>query len=130
MNRLKVFLSSKLMHFTWDLAYMDYSGHWSSDILNASYHVFRNPYKNKWFADPFILNMTDNEIRILVEEWYDPIQRGRISRLIVDRSSFELKSNKVVLDTGTHLSFPAIERVGQDIFIHPESSAIGKLESY
>ena len=95
-----------------------------------SVNWLKHSYKDRWFADPFILDMTDNEIRILVEEWYDPIQRGRISRLVVDRSSFELKSNKVVLDTGTHLSFPAIERVGQDIFIHPESSAMGKLESY
>ena len=90
----------------------------------------KHDYQDRWFADPFILNVTDDEIIILVEEWYDPIQRGRISRLVVDRKSFELKSIKVVLDTGTHLSFPAIERVGQDIFIHPENSVIGKLENY
>ena len=57
-----------------------------------SVNWLKHSYKDRWFADPFILDMTDNEIRILVEEWYDPIQRGRISRLVVDRSSFELKS--------------------------------------
>ena len=77
-------------------------------------------YKDRWFADPFILDVTDDEIIVLVEEWYDPIQRGRISKLIVDRSTYELKQLKVMIDEGSHLSFPAIERKGNDICIYPE----------
>src|SRR5574344_1914204 len=52
-------------------------------------------YKDSWFADPFILDVTDEEIIVLVEEWYKPIKRGRISKLTIDsdyciRSCFRL----------------------------------------
>lgn len=80
----------------------------------------KHSYKDRWFADPFIFDVTDDEIIVLVEEWYDPIQRGRISKLVVDRSTFELRHLKVMIDEGLHLSFPAIERNGNDIFIYPE----------
>lgn len=80
----------------------------------------KHSYKDRWFADPFILDVTDNEIIVLVEEWYDPIQRGRISKLIVDKSSFDLLELKVMIDDGSHLSFPSIERLGNDVFIYPE----------
>lgn len=90
----------------------------------------QHTYKDRWFADPFILDVTETEIVVLVEEWYDPIKRGRISKLVIDKQSFELKYLDVVLDEGTHLSFPAIDRVGQNIYIYPENSITGKLEYY
>lgn len=90
----------------------------------------RHNYYDRWFADPFILDVTESELVVLVEEWYDPIQRGRISKLVIDRKTFWLKDLKVMIDDGTHLSFPAIERDGEDIYIHPESSVKGKLENY
>ena len=90
----------------------------------------RHNYRDRWFADPFILDVTGSELVVLVEEWYDPIERGRISKLVIDRTTFKLKDLKVMLDDGTHLSFPAIERDGEYIYIHPESSAKGRLENY
>ena len=103
-----------------------------SVLDGSSFHInwLKHSYKDRWFADPFILDVNDEEIIVLVEEWYDPIQRGHISRLTVDRKTYELKSTNVVLDDGTHLSFPAIERKGRDVYIHPENSVIGKLENY
>lgn len=80
----------------------------------------KHSYKDRWFADPFILDVTDNEIIVLVEEWYDPIQRGRISKLIIDKSSLCLLELKVMIDEGSHLSFPSIERIGNEIYIYPE----------
>ena len=70
----------------------------------------KHPYKNRWFADPFILDVSEDEIIVLVEEWYDPIKRGRISKLIIDRHSYELKDLKVMIDEGFQMSFPAITR--------------------
>jgi hypothetical protein len=90
----------------------------------------KHPYKDRWFADPFILDITDNDFIVLVEEWYDPIQRGRITKLIVDRNTFELKGMKVMLDEGSHLSFPAITRMDNEIYIQPESSATDQLVEY
>lgn len=86
--------------------------------------------QNSWFADPFILDVTDDRIIILVEEYYYPISRGRISKLIVDKSTFELKNKETVLELFTHLSFPAILRDNNRIFIYPENSASGKLTMY
>ena len=54
----------------------------ASGVIGARLDVRR--YKNEgWFADPFILDVTKREIIVLVEEWYDSIQRGRISKLTI-----------------------------------------------
>ncbi len=58
-------------------------------------------YKDRWFADPFILDISENDIFVLVEEWYDPIQRGRISKLTIDKRTFILKDIKVLLENET-----------------------------
>jgi len=90
----------------------------------------RHGMKDRWFADPFILDVTSSEITLLVEEYYEPIRRGRISRLVVDRNTMQLKDLSTVLQLGTHLSFPVIRRVGSEVFICPENSASGKLTRY
>ena len=87
-------------------------------------------YKDRWFADPFILNVTNDEIIVLVEEWYDPINRGRISKLTIDKKSYELKSLKVMLDEGFHMSFPAITRKADGIYIQPECGLTRGLMEY
>ena len=90
----------------------------------------RHSYKDRWFADPFILDITDNDFIVLVEEWYDPIQRGRITKLTVDRKTYGLKTMKVMLDEGSHLSFPAITRKNNEIYIQPENSVTDQLVEY
>ena len=90
----------------------------------------KHSYKDRWFADPFILDVTDDEFVVLVEEWYDRIQRGRISKLIVDRNTYELKSLKVMIDEGFHMSFPAITRKPDGIYIQPECGATHRLVEY
>lgn len=90
----------------------------------------KHNYKDRWFADPFILDVTDKEIVVLVEEWYDPIQRGRVSKLTIDRMTYGLKELTVLLESDTHLSFPAIDRREDGIYIHPESSATKNLIEY
>ena len=90
----------------------------------------KHSYKDRWFADPFILDINDNDIIVLVEEWYDPIQRGRISKLTIDKHTYKLKNLKVMIEADYHLSFPAIDRKSDGIYIHPESSSINKLETY
>ena len=87
-------------------------------------------YKDSWFADPFILDVTDEEIIVLVEEWYKPIKRGRISKLTIDRATFVLKDLRVILELNTHLSFPVIERRDDGIYIYPENGEAGNLSIY
>jgi len=90
----------------------------------------KHSYKDRWFADPFILDVTDKEIWVLVEEWYDPINRGRISKLIIDKHTYKLKDIIVLLELESHLSFPAIRRAQDGIYIYPENSVTGKLTEY
>lgn len=90
----------------------------------------KHDIKDSWFADPFILDVRDDTIYVLVEEFYKPIQRGRISKLIIDRNTFELISKEVALELATHLSFPAIIRKGNDIYIYPENGESGELVLY
>lgn len=90
----------------------------------------RHACKNSWFADPFVLDVTDDEIHVLVEEFYKPIRRGRISRLIINKQSLELKQLDVVLELPTHLSFPAIIRKDGRIYIYPENGESGELNVY
>ena len=99
-----------------------------NDILNGStIHVnwIKHSYKKSWFADPFILDITDNEIILLVEEFYKPSSKGRISKLTIDRKTKSLLKCEVVLELPTHLSFPYIIRKEDKL-----SLFISDLDSY
>jgi hypothetical protein len=90
----------------------------------------KHHYKDSWFADPFILDVTDKHIIVLVEEWYKPIGHGRISKLVIDKNTYELMDLQVVLQLDTHLSFPVIERREDGIYIYPENGEAGNLSIY
>lgn len=103
------------------------------DIINGEpikVNWMKHNYKDRWFADPFILDVTEENYIVLVEEWYDPISRGRISKLIVDRTDFTLKDIETILELDSHLSFPFIQRTKDGIYIIPENSATGQLPRY
>ena len=103
------------------------------DIINGEpirVNWLKHTYKDRWFADPFILDITEDYYLVLVEEWYDPISKGRISKLTVDRNEFALKDIKTILELDSHLSFPFIQRTKDGIYIIPENSATGQLPRY
>lgn len=120
-----------LVHYTWNLAYFDYD---ESVITNGldfrRIHIVKNPYKKKWFADPFILSDSDRELTLLVEEYDSDIRRGRIAQIIIDKSKDCIVSCDIILDLPTHLSFPVIYRIGEKIMVHPENSASGSSYVY
>ena len=125
----------QLIHYIKDTKYnIGFVDSCLKDIIEGSLPIkvnwLNHPYKDRWFADPFILNVTDNEIWVLVEEWYDPINRGRISKLIIDKQTYKLKDILVLLELETHLSFPAIRRAQDGIYVYPENSVTGKLTEY
>ena len=123
-------LYNKLILHRWDLGFvlspMD-------EVLGGEkLHVERvkNRYKSRWFADPFILSYDDNEIVLLVEDYWDSDSLGRISKLVIDRHTYEIKDVKVILQLDSHLSFPAIIRVEGKHYIYPENSKAGGLWLY
>ena len=100
----------------------------NGEKLNVTY--VKHSYKDHWFADPFILKVSDNQIDVLVEDFCLSLDRGRISLLRVDRQSYELKELIPLLTLPTHLSYPAILRRDGEVYIYPESGASGKLKLY
>lgn len=93
-------------------------------------HWIKNTPKNSWFADPFILKVSNNHIYILVEELFYSNNKGRISKLIVNRHNWKLEQVIPVIDLSTHLSFPAYYRENGKVYIYPESTKTGKLTLY
>ena len=86
--------------------------------------------KDCWMADPFVLDVTDNEILLFVEEMPYAVHKGIITLLHIDRKSMKITSRKVLLETSTHLSFPTIWRKDGHIYIYPENAQSGKLDLY
>ena len=90
-----------------------------------------NPYDDRWWADPFVLDVTQDYIIILVEEvFYKETEIGHITQLKVDRSSLKVLSVETILELDTHLSFPCILRHDNKVYIYPENSKAGNLSIY
>ncbi|MDR1581684.1 MAG: hypothetical protein LBS55_00215 [Prevotellaceae bacterium] len=134
MYLLKKYLKSLFNKYTsvcWNIGFIDFNNPeeiLQKDELNIRW--MQHKYKDRWFADPFILRISEQEIVLLVEEFYYPIKRGRIAKLTIDRKSLMLKTSDIVLELDTHLSFPVIFRNEDDIYIYPESSVVGNLVLY
>lgn len=90
----------------------------------------KHPYKDRWFADPFILKVTEDEIVVFVEECPIENPKGILCELVLDRKTKQLKQRLVLLELDTHLSYPAIIRHDGKIFVYPENGASGKLNIY
>lgn len=103
-----------------------------NDILAGNYSIkyLDAYYKDGWFADPFVLDVSLETFSLLVEEFYYPHKRGRISKLVVRRSDMKLLSVMPLLSIDTHLSFPAILRDQDHIYVYPENSYSGHLDIY
>ena len=86
-------------------------------------HYIRHGYKDRWFADPFILDYDNEYIYVLVEEYLDSTKLGRISKLKIDRNTYQLLDITPILELDSHLSFPAIIRKEGKIYIYPENAA-------
>jgi hypothetical protein len=103
------------------------------DILAGKpiqYRWMKHNYENRWFADPFLLDVTNDAYIVLAEDFEDNRGYAVISKLVVDKQTLELKDVKQLLDRGTHLSFPVIMREGDDVFVYPENSESGEQNLY
>lgn len=84
--------------------------------------IAKHNYKDRWFADPFILDVNKEFIYLLVEELNYEWGRGRISKLTVERKTNSVVQVDPILQLDSHLSFPAILRKGDEVFIYPENA--------
>ena len=103
------------------------------DIMEGrkpKFHLVKHNYKDRWFADTFVLDVTDDTIILLVEEFYYPINRGRLSKMVVSREDYRLLSLTTILELDTHLSFPFIIRKDNKIYICPENYKANEFAAY
>lgn len=99
-------------------------------LKNEQLHIkYLSLPSDRWWADPFILDVTENNIILLVEEYQYKRKRGTIAKLVIEKKTLEIKSDEEILVLDTHLSFPAILRKDQ-IYIYPENSKGGYLKLY
>ena len=95
------------------------------------YIYIKNPFKDYWFADPFILDIQEHFIFVLAET----MPRGNetkaaISLLTIDRQKMSIIKMEIILQEPWHLSFPCILRKDGNIYVCPESAEAEKLYIY
>lgn len=89
-------------------------------------------YKSGWFADPFILSVTDNFVQVLAEEFSYRKKKGSISLLKIRRgdNEYKLENVKTILELDTHLSFPLIFKENGKVYVCPENYQSGGVSVY
>lgn len=117
--------------FRWTIGIADYN---EKSILTPgsklNIHWVKHSINESWFADPFILSVTEDFVYLLVEQFFYSNNKGIISRLKIDRKEWKLLSIEPVIELSTHLSFPAYFRKKDKVYIYPESTHSGKLTLY
>jgi hypothetical protein len=129
MNYIKK-LIYKLIKTTWSVGIVENSIDELMEGKKMKFHLIKHNYDDRWFADPFVFDVTDNTIILFVEEYYNPIRRGRLSKMVVDRQSYELISLKTILELDTHLSFPFYFKKDGKVYICPENSNANEWAMY
>lgn len=127
------FLKQIYKEFTsvhWEIGFLDNTleGLVRGDDLNIS--LVTHDFPSSWFADPFILEVNDDVIEVLVEEVTKKEQKGKISKLVIDRKTNHVVEKKVILERPGHLSFPIIYRKDDKVYVYPENSEEGALNIY
>lgn len=123
-------LKEKLFRKRYEIGFAPFS----EDIIlkgqKPEVRFVRNPPKDKWYADPFLLDVTDDSFVVLVEEFRYEHPKGRIARLVVDRKTMKIVSETIVLDLPTHLSFPIYQYDKDVLYIYPENIESGSFSRY
>lgn len=121
---------------------LSYSQNWNIGFCEQTYdnllqtgslnkiRWMKHPYKDRWFADPFIYKITSTDIIVFVEECPIENPKGILCELVLNRDSLELKERYVLLELETHLSYPAIFKIGNKTYVYPENGASGALNIY
>ena len=88
----------------------------------------KHKYRDRFFADPFMIKEDEDFYYILVEEYLFWEEKGKITLLKIKKHDFSLFERRVVIEQSTHLSFPFCDYNGCKVV--PESVASGKTIQY
>ena len=86
----------------------------------------KHKYKDRFFADPFLYKVDDENFYILVEEFPFYDNKGYISLLTVSRKSMKLLKKEKLIEEDWHLSYPFVKNG----CIIPEAYRSGKVYEY
>lgn len=125
MNIIKKTLH-RYVYQDWNIAIADIS----DSLTPVNIKWMKHSYRDRWFADPFIIKETKDSFIILAEECLHETLKGRIARLTVDKDGFCLKKNETILDLPTHLSFPIPIIINGLTYIYPENAKSGHTKYY
>lgn len=97
-------------------------------LTDEEYQIawMKHSHMDRFFADPFLVEETDEQYIILAEECMLVDHKGKIVQLTVEKKTKKLIARKKVLETDYHLSFPFIYKGN----IIPEQSEGNVLISY
>lgn len=121
---------------------VQYSQNWNIGFCNLSENEFifhkqigdiqwlKHPYKDRWFADPFIYSVTGDKIVVFAEELIIKNPKGYLVELIIDKQSKQLIDRYILLELPTHLSYPAYLIHNNKVYVYPENGASGRLNIY
>ena len=84
---------------------------------------------DKFYADPFLVSVNDDNIKILFEEFEFKADYGKIALMTLNKNLKKINS-KILLDTKSHLSYPFVFRENNKYFIFVEAAKSGKLSCY
>lgn len=129
MQQIKRFIYSLIEPY-WNIAFFDNSVEGIIKGEKPVFHLLKHNYEDRWFADPFVLDVTEDTIILLVEDFRYSKNRAGISKMVIDRKKYQLLSLKSILELETHLSFPFIIRDNGHIYICPENSDANELSLY
>lgn len=96
------------------------------DTADYSIRWVEHKYKDRFFADPFLYKVDENNYYILVEEFPFYANIGYISLLTVNRKTMRLINKERWIEEPWHLSYPIIYK-GKVI---PEAYRSGKVYAY
>lgn len=102
----------------------------NDDLSLNNIKWMKHSYKDRWFADPFIIDDTEEAYIVLAEEFMYSTRLGRLARLTVSKKDCTLIKNETILDISTHLSFPNPLVVDGIRYIYPENGAAGNIRFY
>lgn len=125
MNIIRKFLH-KYIYQDWNIAIADVA----DDLSPVNIIWMKHGYKDRWFADPFIIGETEVHYIILVEECMFETGRGRLARLKVTKDDCKLVSNETILDLPSHLSFPNMINIDGQKYLYPENGSAGYTRYY
>lgn len=128
---MKINISKYIYNQNWNIGFASVS---AEEFIHSQtvgkVQWMKHQYKDRFFADPFVLKITEDSLVLFAEELEFFAPKGRIVELVVDIKTKELKHRYVLLDTDTHLSYPAIWEEDGEVFVYPENGASGKLNLY